>query len=110
MSKLQNLSEKVLAVFEKEFGNEMGIEDFDLVRLTLGMTLSGVHSTMLATARGRDIEIQQRTAGICFDSVKRLMDCMQRDFENFNIKAKIETGVIVDDNGVPTMVKDTDLM
>jgi hypothetical protein len=77
------------------------------VRLSLGMSLSAVHSSLLMSAKTD--EQKDEMMRICLDTITRLMESLKDTADEIGIKMEIGSGRIVEDNGQSVFVDDKEL-
>lgn len=70
------------------------ITDVDATRRALGLTLSSVHSVILAEAANTTSDKEREAVQSCFDTIQRLAQTMGNDATRFGISGVvIETGI-----------------
>jgi len=78
----------------------LGLKDAEITRRALGLTLSSIHSVILAEG-SRTKETQQEAVMSCFDTIKRLAETMGNDAKRFGIDGVvIEAGLKEDPDQV----------
>lgn len=85
---VEELSHRILKVLE-----ESGVEDPDVMRRAIGLTLTSVHTAMIAAARTDE---SQRDAVLsALDSIDRIAQSVQHTIEREGIKGiTVKTGTM----------------
>lgn len=74
--------------------SNLGVKDAETTRRALGLTLSSIHSVILAEAAGKTSDSEREAVRSCFDTIQRLAQTLGNDATRFGISGVvIETGI-----------------
>lgn len=87
--KVEEIANSILQHLES-----LKLTDVDATRRALGLTLSSVHSVILAEAANTTSDKEREGVRLCFDTIQRLAETLGRDATRFGISGvEIETGI-----------------
>lgn len=87
--KVEEIANSILQHLES-----LKLTDVDATRRALGLTLSSVHSVILAESANTTREKEREAVQACFDTIQRLAQTMGNDAARFGISGvEIETGI-----------------
>jgi hypothetical protein len=95
-SEIKTISDKIIALAQNHFGrSSLSLEETDMVRRALGLTLCGIHTTIMATAKTD--EAKSFSVNIWIDSIERLGSTLHRASQDYGIEGVVVASSEIED-------------